>query len=264
MKVDEARKIADSQLEKLSEALRQGKSETLNNYLAAMSKLYRYSFRNLLLIYSQRPDATYVAGFNSWKKLGRWVKKGEKGIVIISPIRLAKKDSEQEGADETQTAFKASYVFDVSQTEGEDVAEFATVKGDPGAYTDSLKQLIQNCSFTLEYSKDLGSALGLSKGKTIIIEEGLAPAVEFSVLVHEVAHALLHQNGDRGEKTKTVVETEAEAVAFVVSSAIGLDTNTAASDYIQLYNGDHETLKESLDAIHKASSIILTAVYPDE
>ena len=154
-------------------------------------------------------------------------------------------------------------MFDVSQTEGDDLPEFATVKGDPGAFMESLKQLVQNCSFKLEYSKDLGSALGVSRGGTIVLEEGLEPAVEFSVLVHEVAHELLHHEGSRGGTTKTMRETEAEAVAFIVSSAIGLDTNKASSDYIQLYNGNHETLADSLGAIHKASSIILSAIYPE-
>ena len=60
--------------------------------------------------------------------------------------------------------------------------------------------------------------------------------------------------------THTVRETEAEAVAFVVCSAIGLDTGTHCSDYIQLHAGDKATLAESLDFIQQTASVILQAI----
>ena len=82
----------------------------------------------------------------------------------------------------------------------------------------------------------------------------------FAVLVHEAAHELLHQGARRGSTTKTVRETEAEAVAFVVSSAVGLDVNTACSDYIALYHGDKATLIESLGRIQQTASEILSAI----
>jgi hypothetical protein len=56
------------------------------------------------------------------------------------------------------------------------------------------------------------------------------------------------------------VELEAEAVAYVVCHAVGLDTNTASSDYIQLYHGDRKALEASLAAIRKTSSDILTGL----
>ena len=258
MKVEEANKIVEAQLEKLAEALAAGKSDTLRNYLSTMSKMYKYSFRNLLLIQSQKPDASYVAGFQSWRKLGRWVKKGEKAITIITPINFKRESANADKVEEQFTMFRAGHVFDFSQTEGEPLANLATVGGDPGDQLESLKSLVKDHQISLEYQADLNGADGLSKGGIIVIKEGLSPAVEFSVLVHELAHELLHKG--TVVESKTVRETEAEAVAFVVSEAIGLTTTDASSDYIQLYSGDSETLKSSLERIQKTSTTILSGL----
>ncbi|MGD9789002.1 MAG: ImmA/IrrE family metallo-endopeptidase, partial [Phycisphaerales bacterium] len=105
----------------------------------------------------------------------------------------------------------------------------------------------------------------VSRGGRISIRVGLEPANEFSTIVHELAHELLHRGEDRKTISKTVRETEAEAVAFVVTSAIGLNTGTAASDYIQLYQGNAETLAASLDRIqHVAAGIIAATGQPDQ
>lgn len=97
----------------------------------------------------------------------------------------------------------------------------------------------------------------MSRGGEILLRPGLAPAEEFSVLVHEYAHELLHQGDKKGEQSRKVKETEAEAVAFVVCQAVGLETGTAASDYIQLYNGKKETLRESLSRTQDSAQEIL-------
>jgi len=89
---------------------------------------------------------------------------------------------------------------------------------------------------------------------------GQEPAREFSVLVHELAHELLHRGDRREQTTRKIRETEAEAVAFVVCQAIGLDCSTASSDYIQLYRGDQDTLAESLDYIRNIASEIIAAI----
>ena len=119
-------------------------------------------------------------------------------------------------------------------------------------------------SIELEYGQDLGGADGVSKNGTIVLRQGLAPAAEFSVLVHELAHELLHQGDNRNGKTRTTRETEAEAVAFVVAQAIGLDAGTAAADYIQLYRGDKVLLNQSLEDIRKTSGQILSALLGKE
>jgi hypothetical protein len=84
------------------------------------------------------------------------------------------------------------------------------------------------------------------------------------VLAHEATHEILHRDKKGTPKDKKVRETEAEAVAFVVCHGIGLDVNSASSDYIQLYNGDKETLMESLGRIQKTASEILEAVMDKE
>ena len=116
----------------------------------------------------------------------------------------------------------------------------------------------------LEYSDAIGSAEGVSSGGLIRLKKGLTAAEELSVLAHEVAHEILHKNRGNMPKEKKIRETEAEAVAFVVCQGIGLDTNSASSDYIQLYNGDKETLMKSLERIQRAAADILAAVMEKE
>jgi len=86
MKAEQARQIAGNAIEQLRQALEAGHSERLKEYLAAMARIRRYSWHNLMLIASQKSGATHVAGFHAWHKLGRYVKKGEKGILILAPI----------------------------------------------------------------------------------------------------------------------------------------------------------------------------------
>jgi antirestriction protein ArdC len=231
-----------------------------------MARFHQYSFGNVMLIALQKPEATKVAGFRTWKTLGRFVKKGEKGIVIIAPMMIMPK--EQDGSDKPDSQdearpllrFKTVYVFDVSQTDGEPLPEFARVGGNPNGHTERLKVLVTTKGIALEYADSLGGPDGLSCIGTIRLRNGLTPAEEFSVLTHELAHEILHQSDRRKETTKTIRETEAESVAFVVCQAIGLETGTAAADYIRLYNGDADTLAESLDHIQKTAAAILAAI----
>ena len=111
----------------------------------------------------------------------------------------------------------------------------------------------------VEYADDLGGALGTSSGGRIRLLNGLSPAVEFTTLVHEHAHELLHRTDDRPASRDTR-ELEAEAVAFVVAGAVGLDTADASRNYIHLYRGDRDALAGSLDRIQCAASVILAAV----
>jgi antirestriction protein ArdC len=124
MNSENIKKITNQAIEQLITALNEGRSETLTQYLAAIGRFHRYSLRNVMLIASQKPTATHVAGFNGWHKLGRFVKKGEKGILILAPIVRRKNESaEQNETDESSTAvgFRAAYVFDISQTDGQEL-----------------------------------------------------------------------------------------------------------------------------------------------
>ena len=73
MKIEQAKQIAGKAIEELSHALEAGHSEKLREYLAAIARFHHYSLHNIMLIATQRPEATHVAGFNTWKRLGRFV-----------------------------------------------------------------------------------------------------------------------------------------------------------------------------------------------
>ena len=247
------------------DSLDRGESDTLKTYFKTMARFHRYSAMNCLLILSQCPTATHVAGYQSWRKLGRQVLKGAKGIAILAPMVGRKKSDDQLTEDEQTRlfGFRAAHVFDVSATTGTDLPKFATVKGDPNIYMERLKAFATRKGVTLEYSAEIAPARGLCSGNAIKLLPNLPPAEEFSVLVHELAHSDLHFGERRGETTKTIRETEAESVAFVVSEAVGLDTNTSSSDYILTYKGDRATLAESLVNIQRTAAHILDAVLPD-
>ena len=115
MKSEQIKQITNKAIEQLIAAVNEGRSETLTQYLAAIGRFHRYSLRNVMLIASQKPTATHVAGFHAWHKLGRFVKKGEKGILILAPIvRRKHENAEQNETEESSTAvyFRAAYVFD--------------------------------------------------------------------------------------------------------------------------------------------------------
>ena len=271
MKTNHARKVSEQAFNELLEAVDAGKSQKLVDYLKTMGRFHNYSLGNAILIGFQKPDATHVAGFRTWQKLGRHVKRNEKGIAIMAPIVRRKKavhaddeEDKQERQEETALAFKTAYVFDISQTDGKPLPSFARVNGDPGVYIERLREYVTSKGIMLEYSDAIGSAEGVSAGGLIKLKKGLTAAEELSVLAHELAHEILHVNRNNMPKDKKVRETEAEAVAFVVCHGIGLDTNSANSDYIQLYNGDKETLMESLGRIQKTASEILEAMMDKE
>ena len=154
--------------------------------------------------------------------------------------------------------FKVIHVFDVSQTDGKQLPEFAKINGDPGEKLRSLEHLVRGSGVELVYDFIGNGASGASQNGKITIRPDLSSAETFAVLVHELAHEMLHQRNDRKEETtKTVRETEAEAVAHVVCQAFGLDGTTRCSDYIQLYCGDAKMLGESLDHIQKTAIHII-------
>jgi antirestriction protein ArdC len=263
MKVEQAKQIASKAIDELSQALEKGHSETLRKYLAAMARFRQYSWHNLAMIFSQRPDATRVAGFHTWKQLGRNVKKGAKGIMILAPILLRKSKEEVAEEEQSRTAlgFRVVYVFDQVDTEGEPLHDLSTAQGDPSGHTDKLKQFVAQRGIQLEYSDAIYPAQGQCSPGKIILLPGQSAAEEFCTLAHEAGHSLLHMQERHAETTKRVRETEAEAVAFVVCEAIGLTASNSV-DYIHLYSGDKDTLTESLEHVQRASAEILTAIMP--
>jgi len=233
----------------------------------SLARFRRYSWHNVVLIALQKPNATHVAGFHAWHKPGRLVKKGEKDILILAPIIRKKAESNAETEpDESSVAvgFRAAYVFDISQTDGQPVPEIGSVNGDPHGYRERLARFVAERGIALEYSDEIAPARGTSSGGKITLLPGQSPAEEFATLAHEVAHEMMHRDERRSSTSKRIRETEAEAVAFVVCSAIDLETGSAAQDYIGLYGGDAKLLSESLEYVQRTATQVLNAIGADE
>jgi hypothetical protein len=258
----------------LIQQLEAGKSETLTAYLGAMARFHSYSFGNIMAIARQRPTATRVAGLRAWNELGRYVRKGEKGIQILAPMigQRRRRDADEQEPNSTDAkpapmliGFRAVYVFDIGQTEGQELPEFdRTIIGEIGGQRDRLIAFLVAQNIKLEFNEKIAPALGVSYGGKIAILPGQSKAEEFTTLVHETAHELLHRAERRTFTTQAIRETEAEAVAFIVGQGVGLEMGTASSDYIQMYAGNAALLAESLEVIQRTSAVILAAVETDD
>jgi antirestriction protein ArdC len=273
MKLEEVNQRTKDAVHFLVTALESGNSEVLTAYLGAMAKFHTYSFGNIMLIARQKPDATHVAGYRTWTTLGRFVRRGEKGIFILAPMvgkRSTQDVATDEASDDASTegqrtlyGFRGVYVFDITQTEGKELPTIAEVQGDVSGYRERLVKFVKGQGVTLNYSENIAPAKGLSYGGKITLLSGMQSAEEFSTLTHEIAHEMLHRGERRTLTTKKVRETEAEAVAFVVCQAIGLETGTASADYIQLWHGDADLLRESLEAVQQTAAVILGGIAPE-
>jgi len=203
-----------------------------------------------------------MPGIRTWNSLGRFVKRGEKGILILAPMTGRKKaDSAAEATEDAKQpqahlyGFRAVYV--VERLSGDSRPSLCP----PDAIRECrLRQSPLDSSNTssLNYSDKIAPAKGLSHGGKITLLTGMQPAAEFSTLAHEIAHEMLHR-GDR-RTLKQVRETEAEAVAFVVCQSIGLDTGSSSADYIQIWHGDASLLRESLEAVQQTAAVILGGI----
>jgi hypothetical protein len=183
--------------------------------------------------------------------------------MVLAPIVRRKNESaEHKETDESSTAvgFRAAYVFDISQTDGQELPTISSVNGDPRGYQERLAKFVTEQGIALEYSQDIAPARGTSAGGKITLLPGQSPAEEFGTLAHELAHEMMHRDERRKSTSKRIRETEAEAVAFVVCHAIGLETGSASQDYIQLYEGDATLLTDSLAHIQKAATQILNSI----
>jgi len=277
MKLEEVNQRTKEAVDFLVAALESGHSEVLTAYLSAMAKFHTYSFGNILLIARQKPEATNVAGIRTWNSLGRFVKRGEKGIFILAPMIGFRRSRQNEIATDINTdnsaderkpeprlvGFRAVYVFDITQTEGKEIATLTEVSGDVSGYRERLFKFVEGQNVELSFSERIAPAKGLSHGGKITLLSGMQPAEEFSTLVHEIAHEMLHRGERRTLTTKQVRETEAEAVAFVVCQSIGLRNGTASQDYIQLWHGDANLLRESLEAVQQTAAVILGGIAPE-
>jgi hypothetical protein len=171
MKSEQIKEITNKATEQLVAALNSGHSQALTGYLKAIGRFHRYSLHNVLLIASQKPNASYVAGFRTWNELGRFVRKGEKGIMILAPIVPRKGDhgGEHDETSRRVTGFRAAYVFDVSQTDGQELPQIGTVEGDPCQYGVKLRSFALTQGIAVEYSTEIVPARGTSYGGRIAL-----------------------------------------------------------------------------------------------
>ena len=218
-------------------------NERLLEYLSFCSRFHRYSFHNTMLIFSQCPEATRVAGFHAWKKMGRFVMKGEKGILILAPVTV--KEESESGEEKAVTRFRGVYVFDVSQTEGD------ALPADPMISRDACPEelILRLESFAREHDITLVSdripgAYGASAGGKVYIDPALQGADRFAVLVHELAHELLHQEQ---RPDRLVREVQAETVAYSVCCHFGV-TSTAPA-YLALQGAKSEDILAQIEPI---------------
>ena len=286
-----ADKRAD-QLKEITERLEQGvkdifTSEMYTKYLLTMSKFHNYSFNNTLLIAMQRPDATLVAGYNAWKnKFNRYVKKGEKGIQIIAPAPVKEREEREKidkdtgltvlnesGKPEIEVVerviprFRVTTVFDYAQTDGEplptlEVNELTARVKDYTLLKDAIEQV---SPVPIRFGEIEGSAKGYYShmDKEICVRADMGESQTIKTMIHEVAHAMLHdsdQMKQRGEKKDQLTkETEAESIAFTVCSALGIDTSDYSFPYVASWASGKELkeLKDSMDTIRLTAADFL-------
>ena len=259
------RQQIDERLEVLATAVDEVRaSEMFRQYLDVQARFHRYSWHNSLLILSQRPDAERVAGFHTWKRLGRHIRKGERGIAIFAPCPWKRTETDDDGNDVERQGvyFKVVHVFDVSQTDGELLPEVQVpdVQAAADALLADLESVATRRGITVDYVELRTGRYGVSKGGTIDIANGHATGQQAKTLAHELAHEAMHQDNRPDRLTRTVAELEAESVAYVVCTHFGLDVEVRASRYIALWDGDADALRESLERIATTARDIIDDV----
>jgi antirestriction protein ArdC len=235
-------------------------SENFRRWLDVSARFHTYSLGNQLLIAMQRPDATYVAGFHAWLKLGRHVLKGEKGIKIMVP--LARKVTNDEGDEERRvTGFGTGHVFDVSQTEGEPLPAFEvpTLEGEAGAELwDRLSQFAAREGVTVtvvEPGTLPPETMGYySPTASEIVVGAYSQRQRTKTLAHELGHHIARVD-DRAEN-----ECIAEGIAYIVCAHFGIDTGERSFPYVAGWAKDRAVLKSVLGTIQSASATLIEGV----
>ena len=282
-------------MKEITDRLEQGiqdlfESDRFKEYLQVMSKFHNYSFNNTLLIAMQKPDATLIAGYNSWKNLfGRQVSRGAKGIKVIapSPYKVKKEIDKidpktqkpmtdkngkpvKEETEITVPAFKVVSVFDVSQTEGKELPSIGVdeLAGDVEQYADFFKATEQASPAPVGFEKIESGAKGYysQTDKRIAINEGMSELQNLKTLIHEIAHAKLHdidlnapaeEQADRPDRRTR--EVQAESIAYAVCQHYGLDTSDYSFSYVAQWSSGRELaeLKASLETIRNTASELI-------
>ena len=245
-------------------------SDRYKDYLDFMGKFHNYSVNNSILIFLQMPQATMVAGFVDWqKKFGRNVRKGEKSIKILAPVphKIKKETVNSNGEKEEQeikwNTFRPVSVFDISQTDGENVPEICNdLSGSIEGYDDLIKRLAAVSPVKVDFENIKSAAKGYFSEveNRIVIKAGMSEEQTVKTLVHEIAHSLLHGDGgeekEAGRRTK---EVQAESVAYTVCRMLGVNTDDYSFGYIAGWSEGQELkeLNKSMETIRKTANKIM-------
>ena len=243
----------------------------------------RFSFRNILLLLAQRPSIRHAATFNAWKELGRNVTRGSKGLTVLRPRLVAVENAKAE-AEETQASklvgFSYLNVFDLEQTEGAPIPEPIRPRNIDapegfGWTVDTLRSVVVTlpgvAGITLRQrvSSDHSTAAGwfdLTTHQIVVIVDESPLAQQLKTVLHEVAHAVLH--GDGEHHATPTAEVEAESTAFVVAHALGLDTSVYSLPYVAtwaLAGGIKEPTRVVAavgERVRKAAALMLAGLLP--
>lgn len=271
-----------------------GDMEKYRNYLRTMSRFHNYSLNNQALIHLQRPDATFVAGYNRWRdKFSRHVLRGEKGITIIAPTPYKKKIEQEKLDPDTKLPildadgkivteekeieipmFRPVKVFDYAQTDGKPLPErvaspVANLTGSVENYEAFMEALRRSSPVPVEFkplSADMDGYFS-PKSQSITLREGMSEVQTVSAAAHEIAHAKLHNYGlqqaaERKHKSRNTEEVEAESISFMVCAYFGIETGANSFGYVATWskNAELPEFRASLDTISKTANGIITDV----
>ncbi len=272
--IEERKAQAEALQNSISEQVEQLRSsERWQAFLDFAQSFHAYSLNNLLLILSQKPDASHVAGFRKWQALGRQVRKGETGIRIFgySTKKITQQDENGDEVEKRVTRFPVLSVFDISQTDlkegAEDPSSIAQqlTGADDFGFIDALTAHLVAEGWTIERRPLPGTQNGHTDPDSVavVLDSDLSPEHAAKTLIHETAHILLGHTDDLTEYSqhRGLMETEAESVAYVVAGLAGFDTSAYSIGYIAGWaQGDTDLIKSTaarvLHTAHEIAGIL--------
>lgn len=235
------------------------------NFLAFQARFHSYSFGNTMLIYWQKPNASYVTGYSTWKSMNRFVKRGEKALKILAPIKYKVDEDEDKEDSFVLKGFKVVNVFDLSQTDGDETCVPLLIKRHKNNCSD-IHTIYEKCKSLIEIPVIEKSNM-LSKGsydtvsKTISINSSYSDTQMLKSLIHEYAHHLHHTKYFNNEK-RSICEVIAESSAYIVSKYLGIDCSDYSIPYIHGWADDISEFKSSCSKIQKIAEEIIKKLEP--
>jgi antirestriction protein ArdC len=264
--------------------------EGWQRWLAVAARFPKYSFRNQLLILSQRPDARVVMGYRAWQALGHQVRRGEESISILAPCTYKAKVKQEKGnpdrddaaADDGQAdhdgdeegkredarrvlrGFRVAHVFDINQTDGDGVRppeRPALLEGEaPAGLWDKLAAQIHRAGYTLTRAESPNGANGATYFATqfVTVAPHLSPAQAAKTLAHELAHVTMHDGTEYAVGCRGQAEIEAESVAYILCHTAGLHAGVYSFGYVAHWSaGDTQNIRQTADRVVTTARILL-------